>query len=261
MRRLFQLFRSLGGSRGRRPARPCPRPSLEALEDRLPLSSCPTGFGAAGHFGGCGWQSNQVSNCKVTGADCREAQHSSRCGSGTFTARCGHEADCHEARHSSRCGSGTFTARCGHEADCHETDCHKSNVNHIPCTPPSNTPPPPSSSASISGLAYVDNNGNGKLDGSDSELAGAIITLTDSAGNVISTTTTDASGSYSFNNLPAGTYTISAFPPGGYTNSATNVGTVNGVPDGVAGNGSVTGVVLQAGNQGSGYDFGFSSAS
>jgi len=130
MRQLFRLFRSRGGTRGYRPARPSPRPSLEALEDRLPLSSCHVSLGAAGQFGAHGWQGTQITNSKVTvtgnEGGCRGGKFTkadtdalSRCGRGdssdTFTSRAGHEW----SATGSRCGRGgssdTFTPRAGHE--------------------------------------------------------------------------------------------------------------------------------------------------
>jgi hypothetical protein len=64
MRQLFQLFRSHGGARGHKPARPCQRLSLEALEDRLALSTIPS-LGAAGQFGVLGLQNTQINNSNV----------------------------------------------------------------------------------------------------------------------------------------------------------------------------------------------------
>jgi hypothetical protein len=61
----------------------------------------------------------------------------------------------------------------------------------------------------ISGTIWKDYNANGVLDGT--EIAGiqyVTIVLRDSDGNIVGTTTTDASGNYSFTNLPDGTYTV-----------------------------------------------------
>jgi len=258
MRRLFQLFRSVGGSRGHRPARPRPRPSLEALEDRLPLSSCHIGLGAAGHFGG-------------------GAQHSLHCGSGaSFSSRAGHRADCGGAQHSLHCGSGASSSRAGN--GCHGTllghhhainHCG-SKVNHISCPPPSTSPPtkPPSTSpASISGTVYADDNGNGMKDAGEMGLPGVAVTLTgtDSSGNAVSrTTATDANGLYSFTDLPPSStsgYTISRPIAPGFSDGTSSVGTVNGVSNGMVGpGGSLTQVVLHAGDQGINYSFGEVSA-
>jgi SdrD B-like domain len=89
---------------------------------------------------------------------------------------------------------------------------------------------------------------------------GLTLTLTNSQGQVVATTTTAADGSYSFNNLAADTYTITlSVPP--LFDVSNMPGTVNGVTDGRDGsNGSftlgvITGITLAAGNQGVNYDF------
>jgi hypothetical protein len=50
------------------------------------------------------------------------------------------------------------------------------------------------------------------------------VTLYDSQGNVVSTTTTNSSGFYSFT-VPAGSYSVGITPPAGYTISPQNQGT------------------------------------
>ena len=78
----------------------------------------------------------------------------------------------------------------------------------------------------ISGTVFVDGNRNDVLDGADTlRIPGATITLvrgaTCAAGTVIATTTTDASGNYSFANVPAdGGYRICETQPVGYGNGA-----------------------------------------
>ncbi|OWK43205.1 hypothetical protein FRUB_02804 [Fimbriiglobus ruber] len=75
------------------------------------------------------------------------------------------------------------------------------------------------SSGGVSGNVYRDQNADGKDDGGDTGLGGVVVTLTgtDQAGRPVSvTTTTDASGAYSFPNLPPGTYTLTESPPNGY---------------------------------------------
>ncbi|MCA0186327.1 MAG: flagellar M-ring protein FliF, partial [Proteobacteria bacterium] len=57
----------------------------------------------------------------------------------------------------------------------------------------------------------LDNNNTG-----DVPIAGVTVVLKDSAGNVVATTTTDASGYYSFNNVPAGNYTVHEINKPGY---------------------------------------------
>ena len=60
----------------------------------------------------------------------------------------------------------------------------------------------------ISGMKFNDLNRNGKKDVGEPGLANWTIRLKGKGGSVIKTTLTDASGNYSFTNLPAGTYKI-----------------------------------------------------
>ena len=79
---------------------------------------------------------------------------------------------------------------------------------------------------SISGTVFVDANRNDVLDGSDAgRIPGTTVTLVRgascAAGTVIQTTTTDASGNYSFANVPAdGAYRLCQTQPVGYGNGA-----------------------------------------
>jgi hypothetical protein len=285
MRRLFQLFRSCGGARGRRPAPPYQRPSLEALEDRLPLSTYHASFGAAGQFGAFGWQGTQSNYSKATvtgheghswgGKFTNMAPSStdalSRWGRGdhsdTFTSKAGHEWSATGSRwgkgdrsdtftfKAGKERSGTFTFKASHEFRETVSRCGKCCCCCCCCT----VTPPPNPPASISGNIYVDNNTDEVLDSGDTGIAGVSVTLTgtDSQGNPVQlTTTTNASGLYSFTGLPAGTYTISQ-PATGFTPEVSNVGTVNGVTNGTVGpGGALTQIGLQAGNHGIDYNFG-----
>ncbi len=63
---------------------------------------------------------------------------------------------------------------------------------------------------SISGSLWEDTNADGTFDASETDIfAGVTVNLYDADGNVIATTVTDASGNYSFDNLPPGIYTVS----------------------------------------------------
>jgi fimbrial isopeptide formation D2 family protein/uncharacterized repeat protein (TIGR01451 family) len=73
--------------------------------------------------------------------------------------------------------------------------------------------------ANITGTVWRDDNRDGVINPGEPLLPGTLITLIDSNGNVVGTTTTDASGNYSFTNLPAGTYQILESQPAGYGNS------------------------------------------
>jgi protocatechuate 3,4-dioxygenase beta subunit len=59
----------------------------------------------------------------------------------------------------------------------------------------------------ISGTVYADWNSNNLLDG-EPGFAAVTVTLYDQNGNVVAVTTTDANGSYTFNDLPPGTFTV-----------------------------------------------------
>jgi hypothetical protein len=68
---------------------------------------------------------------------------------------------------------------------------------------------------SISGTKYLDLNANGVLDPTDRPYPGIVFVLTDAVG-VQRQTTSDASGNFSFANLPPGTYTLTEILPPGF---------------------------------------------
>lgn len=70
---------------------------------------------------------------------------------------------------------------------------------------------------SISGVVYKDNDLSNTNSTGDTMLSGIIISLYDSNGNVIATTTTDANGAYSFANLINGDYKVVETQPSGYS--------------------------------------------
>ena len=84
--------------------------------------------------------------------------------------------------------------------------------------------------APISGTVYIDLNRNGSLDPSptDGRIPGVTLTLVlgpNCSGTVVASTTTDASGNYSFSGAAAGlTYTICQTQPAGYLNGSENPG-------------------------------------
>ena len=71
----------------------------------------------------------------------------------------------------------------------------------------------------VSGTKFNDANGNGARDAGEAGLSGVTVRLTDSAG-VVRTTTTDASGAFSFTNVAAGAYVVSEVVPNGFTQTA-----------------------------------------
>ncbi len=67
--------------------------------------------------------------------------------------------------------------------------------------------------ASITGTVYLDADRDHSIGATESKLQGVTITLRDSAGTVIATTTTDVNGHYSFAGLPNGGYTVDEATP------------------------------------------------
>ena len=113
----------------------------------------------------------------------------------------------------------------------------------------------------ISGKVFNDNNvvPNGIFDGSDSPIAGGAIELRSggscTAGPLVASTTTDASGNYLFASLPAGSYSVcQPIAPAGTQNGATTAGPISPIAGstgtvGAASNPSqfssqITGIVL-----------------
>jgi protocatechuate 3,4-dioxygenase beta subunit len=73
----------------------------------------------------------------------------------------------------------------------------------------------------ISGMKFEDHDGNGKKDGIDQGLAGWTINLSNGT-TTVATDVTDASGNYSFIDLPPGTYTVTETNQAGWTQTTPN---------------------------------------
>jgi hypothetical protein len=100
----------------------------------------------------------------------------------------------------------------------------------------------PATSATITGTVYNDVNGNGVLDGGETGLAGATVTLTGGnyQGQGTNATsgvnaTSGAGGAYSFSALQGGNYTVTFTPPAGYTNSTLSYPVNVSLPNGNSG--------------------------
>ncbi len=109
--------------------------------------------------------------------------------------------------------------------------------------------------ASVSGFVYLDRNDDGSVDFDDQSIVGALITLTgtDDLGPVSRTATTEADGSYSFDDLRPGTYMIQETQPAGFVDGKDTLGTGAG---GVVTNDTFSNVSLSQGASGINYNFG-----
>ena len=102
--------------------------------------------------------------------------------------------------------------------------------------------------ADISGQVRDDTNDNGVLTDSESGMANVTVTLMQGT-NTIATTTTDASGHYTFANQPAGSYTVVESNPANFVSTNDKDGNAGGNgPDTIA-------VTLAANDNNAGNDF------
>ncbi|GIX00173.1 MAG: hypothetical protein KatS3mg111_3505 [Pirellulaceae bacterium] len=108
---------------------------------------------------------------------------------------------------------------------------------------------------SISGTVFLDRDNDGVQDADDPGIPGVVITLTgtDLLGNSVNlTTTTDANGNYTFDDLLPGTYTLTETQPGSYGDGQSIVGTG---ASGTAGTNQISGIELQSGAAAQGFNF------
>lgn len=76
----------------------------------------------------------------------------------------------------------------------------------------------------LQGTAFIDSNGNSKLDVNDTLLAGATIKLYDNSNNLLQSQTTGSDGSYLFTGLDTGKeYKLVEFAPSAYKNAGTDI--------------------------------------
>ncbi|MCB0663270.1 MAG: carboxypeptidase regulatory-like domain-containing protein, partial [Saprospiraceae bacterium] len=83
--------------------------------------------------------------------------------------------------------------------------------------------------ANLEGYVWEDSNENGLQDASENGIAGVTVRLLGTTGSLMNTTTTDANGNYTFNNLLAGNYLVEFVQPAGMVGTLQNVG--NGTND------------------------------
>ena len=114
----------------------------------------------------------------------------------------------------------------------------------------------PGTNGSLSGNVYLDSDFNGTLSTGDSPIGSVTITLTgtDAVGNPVSkTTTTNASGAYSFPNLTTGTYQVTETQPAGYTQGENTPG----IPtDGTVSGDTISSITINGAQNLVHYDFG-----
>ncbi len=106
--------------------------------------------------------------------------------------------------------------------------------------------------ASIGGRVHLDLDDDCVLDPGEQTLAGVSIELFDAAGTLVSTTTTDGSGEYRFENLTPGEYSVTEGAVEGTFDAGATVGTAGGRTDGPN---RILAVTLGSGENATGYDF------
>ncbi len=109
--------------------------------------------------------------------------------------------------------------------------------------------------ASLGDFVWDDLNANGLQDVGEVGINNVVVTLTFPNGSTLSTTT-NASGFYSFANLIPGTYSVAFTTPSGFTASLSNVGS-DDTKDSDPVSGVVSGIVLTAGQTNNSIDAGF----
>ncbi|MEJ1959220.1 MAG: SdrD B-like domain-containing protein [Nitrosomonadales bacterium] len=117
-------------------------------------------------------------------------------------------------------------------------------------------------SSSIAGTVYIDVNLNGSLDAADTRMAGVTVTLSGTTSTAVDictliscTTTTNASGNYSFSKLLSGTYTVTETQPSGVGDFPGAAGTAAGSAGGTVALNNTSAIPLGAGVAGTGYNF------
>jgi protocatechuate 3,4-dioxygenase beta subunit len=90
--------------------------------------------------------------------------------------------------------------------------------------------------AQLSGHVYHDSSNDGSFDEGEDPIAGAVVRLFNSAGDLVDITITDLQGYYEFSDLPQDTYRIVEVQPDGYLDGLDTAGTVAGTQVGTAEN-------------------------
>ena len=110
---------------------------------------------------------------------------------------------------------------------------------------------------SIGDRVWLDSNANGIQDGGEPGLVGIGVSLLDTSGNVLGTTTTAADGKYAFNGLLTGSYVVRFDPIGGYLRTTQGVGNDRALDSDADADGKSGVVVLKAGDNRTDIDAGY----
>ncbi|WP_426954437.1 SdrD B-like domain-containing protein [Muricoccus radiodurans] len=106
--------------------------------------------------------------------------------------------------------------------------------------------------ANVSGVAFTDTNGDGIQGAGEAGTAGVAVQLVTTSGTVVATTTTGASGAYSFADVAPGNYQIRFTAPSGTVFTARDQGGDDALDSDVASNGR-TGTISLTSGQSLGY--------
>ncbi len=104
--------------------------------------------------------------------------------------------------------------------------------------------------------AWLDANANGIQDGGEPGLTGVTVRIYSAAANLLAATTTDASGAYSFTNLPSGSYYLE-FSAAGYVITAPDQGGDDALDSDIDGAGRTAAFSLSGGTYDPSRDAGF----
>lgn len=114
-----------------------------------------------------------------------------------------------------------------------------------------------SGTGSLAGTIYGDTNNNGLKDGTETGIAGILVTLTgidDKGASRYFATTTSSTGTYKFSNLRPGTYTISTPAlPAAFVAGMNTAGSLGGF---LIRNSQIADIIITTGQAGTGYNFG-----
>ena len=130
------------------------------------------------------------------------------------------------------------------------------SINYVPfALAKDSDAPDPIALPGLSGFVYEDSNGDGTKNSGESGIEDVQMTLLDSTGAVVNTTTTDAEGRYQFTDLASDTYSIVQTQPGAL-DGAEAVGSLGGIVDNTQDSNTITDIAYATGEIGSGYNFG-----